>query len=336
MVALLSQPYPTEESVRRRFVRAFMIGAFVGLFLLLFQPFKLDDWQTPAKTWKILGFGLVTFVVMVADSLLLPRLFPRYFSDKHWTVGREIVRTILFILVIAIGNRFYLGWLLDEPSLMYGWLHVIGMTFAIGIFPTIGAVLVSYIVQLRKYSQAAANLPDYSTSSVRREPWLQKQVSAIRANDASEATLTLLADNGKDTLSFRSDGLLFIESSDNYCTVVYLKSNSTGSEQAIKPLLRSSLSRLETQITGRSTLEQPDVEKSHPKPASAGTPEWNRPERYPHIIRCHRSYIVNLDRVERVTGNAQGYKLHLLGGQFEVPVARRFNDTIIRQLKSLT
>lgn len=316
MFSLLSQPYPTEEPVGRRLVKALAISTFVGLFLLVFQPFGLDDWQTPAKTVKILGFGFVTFGVMLADSFLLPLLFPRYFSDAHWTVGREIIQTIWLLFVIAIGNWLYLGWLFGQSPTVYGWSRMIGITFVIGVFPTVGAVLISYIVQLRRYSRAAAELPNYSAPPTREEPLLQERVSAVRAHDAPNATLALVADNEKDSLTLRSDALLFIESSDNYCTVVYLKSNPAGSDQPVKPLLRSSLSRLEAQITRHPNLGQPG------RPA--------------HIVRCHRSYVVNLDRVERVTGNAQGYKLHLLGGQFQVPVARRFNDSLISQLKSLT
>ncbi|GAB3640557.1 LytR/AlgR family response regulator transcription factor [Spirosoma arcticum] len=306
MLRLLRQPYPTEESVRRWLIRAFLIGAFVGFFLLVFQPFGLYEWQTPAKTLKILGFGLVTFFVLTADSFILPLLFPRYFSNERWTVGHEIVRTLLFIIVIAIGNRLYLGWLIREPSIAHDWLAMIGMTFIIGLFPTVGGVLTSYIVQLRRYSRVAAELPHHSPPSAPGEPWLQERVSTVRANDAPDTLLTLVADNEKDKLILRANTLLFIESSDNYSTVVCLKSNATGIDQPVKPLLRSSLSRLEGQIN------------------------------QPHIVRSHRSYIVNLDRVERVTGNAQGYKLHLLGGQFQVPVARRFNDGLIVQLKSLT
>ena len=72
-----------------------------------------------------------------------------------------------------------------------------------------------------------------------------------------------------------------------------------------KPLLRSSLSRLEKQID------------------------------QPHIVRCHRSYVVNINRVERVTGNAQGYKLHLFAGQFLIPVARQYNESLVAGLKDL-
>jgi DNA-binding LytR/AlgR family response regulator len=310
MFRLLRQPYPTEESVRRRLIKSVLIGLFVGLFLLAFQPFGLDDWETVNKAQKILGFGLVTLLVMLADSLFLPALFPRYFSDQDWTVGREILRTLALILVIAIGNRLYLAWIIEEGSAAYGWIPMIGMTFVVGIFPTVGAILLNYIVQLRKYSRVAAEFPDQSASSARKEPWLREQVTVVRMEDDPDTTLVLVAENEKDTVSLSARSLLFIESSDNYCTVVYHNSNPANSDKPLKPLLRSSLSRLEAQIAAKRNFRF-------------------------HIVRCHRSYVVNLDRVERVTGNAQGYKLHLLGGQFQVPVARRFNDTLISQLKSL-
>jgi DNA-binding LytR/AlgR family response regulator len=309
MFRLFSQPYPSEESVRRLLVKSIVIGSFVGLFLLIFQPFGLDDWETSGKALKILGFGLVTMLVMMADSLLLPILFPRYFSDQDWTVGREIIRTLLLIVVIAIGNRLYLAWLFNTTALSHGWLPILGMTFIVGIFPTIGAVLLNYIIQLRKYSRAAAAISDQSDLSQSQEPWLREQVSAVRPTDIPAPMLNLIADNEKDSLTLRADKLLFIESTDNYCTVVYIDHTTAGIEQSLKPLLRTSLSRLETQIA--TSL-------------GAGA----------HVVRCHRSYIVNLNRVERVSGNAQGYKLHLYGGQFQVPVARRFNDTLIAQLKA--
>ncbi len=315
LIKLLSQPYPTDESTRRQFTKATVIGGFIGLFLLIFQPFGLDDWQTPDKTAKILGFGLVTFGVTLADSLLLPLLFPRYFSDRHWTVGREIVRTTLLIFVIAVGNRLYLDQISGYSSTLPGWVRMIGMTFVIGIFPTVGAVFVIYLIQLRKFSRGAARFPDFFASSAVKGAYLRERVSVVRTVNTSGLTLILVADNEKDVLSLRPDALLFIESSDNYCTVVYLKSNPTSTDRTAKLLLRSSLSRLEAQVTG--------------SPSSDAT------ARHPHIVRCHRSYIVNLDRVERVTGNAQGYKLHLLGGQFQVPVARRFNDSLVRRLTSL-
>ncbi len=46
------------------------------------------------------------------------------------------------------------------------------------------------------------------------------------------------------------------------------------------------------------------------------------------ILKCHRSYIVNLHKVSRFSGNAQGYKLHFREGEELVPVSRALNSTI--------
>ena len=48
----------------------------------------------------------------------------------------------------------------------------------------------------------------------------------------------------------------------------------------------------------------------------------------PHLLRCHRSFLVNLRKVTEVTGNAQGLKLHLLGMQTVVPVSRKYISTV--------
>lgn len=44
-----------------------------------------------------------------------------------------------------------------------------------------------------------------------------------------------------------------------------------------------------------------------------------------NVIRCHRSFIVNTQKVEKVTGNAQGLKLKLIDlNEREIPVSRRY------------
>ena len=53
---------------------------------------------------------------------------------------------------------------------------------------------------------------------------------------------------------------------------------------------------------------------------------------YPHFLRCHKSYVVNLDAVTRISGNAQGYKLHLQDVEEPIPVSRQHNATIKERL----
>ncbi|UFH55611.1 LytTR family DNA-binding domain-containing protein [Spirosoma sp. KNUC1025] len=298
MLSLFNQPYPTNNDLLPAIRRAVIIGLFISLFLLVFQPFGLNTWETPNKLLKIGGFGVVTFVITAFNFATWPKLFPRSFSEENWTVGREILFISTNVLLIAVANRFYLEELLGpgEDSGL-GWFGMIVVTFLIGAFPITGLVLLSYIRHLKKYSRTAAELPINASISGNQRI---DSISTKKPGEFLQASITLLADNEKDRLVLPADELLYIESSDNYCTVVYLKNN-----QPLKLLLRSSLSRLEKQIA------------------------------QPHIVRCHRSYVINLSRVERVTGNAQGYKLHLLGGLFQIPVARQYNETLVAELKSL-
>lgn len=298
MFSLFNQPYPSTNPPLQELRKAALIGVFVGLFLLIFQPFGINLWETPYKSLKIIGFGVVAFGITVINFIVWPLIFPRVFAENTWTVSREILFVTANVLLIAIVNRLYLAALL-EPGEKSGlsWLNMILVTFLIGIFPVTALVLLNYIRQLKKYSRSAADLPVHLPVS---DGLPEAGEVRVHSPELTDSTVTLLADNEKDKLVLSAESLIFIESSDNYCTVVYLKNG-----QPAKPLLRSSLSRLEKQVD------------------------------QPHIVRCHRSYVVNLNRVERVTGNAQGYKLHLLGGLFQIPVARQYNETLVAELKAL-
>lgn len=54
------------------------------------------------------------------------------------------------------------------------------------------------------------------------------------------------------------------------------------------------------------------------------------------IIRCHRSYIVNLDQVIEVTGNAQGLKLHLKDCEDLIPVSRKYIPQVKESFEKLS
>ena len=195
---------------------------------------------------------------------------------------------MVLLLLIALGNQLYVAWLTGAPIIAFDLLKSLEATLLIGIFPTVVSVLTTYIVKLRSYTQSAQNL----------SPMPGAVGMATDVSDKTSMPLTLSSDTGKDEITLKINDLLFIESSENYATVVYLKQNTP-----TRALLRNTLSRLESQAN------QPDV------------------------VRCHRSFVVNLNQIERVTGNAQGYKLHLVGGSFVVPVARQYNATIVTRLK---
>ena len=42
------------------------------------------------------------------------------------------------------------------------------------------------------------------------------------------------------------------------------------------------------------------------------------------LVRCHRSYMVNLKKVKNISGNAQGLRLELINQSEIIPVSRKY------------
>ncbi|MEM8909420.1 MAG: LytTR family DNA-binding domain-containing protein [Bacteroidota bacterium] len=116
---------------------------------------------------------------------------------------------------------------------------------------------------------------------------------------ATDNRLRLQSENNHEFLNIDSNQLLFIESVDNYVSVYHLDQ-----QQVKKQLLRSNLKKLESQIDA------------------------------PSIVRCHRSFMVNLKNIKKVEGNSRGLQLYFSDYDTAVPVSRRYVKSILGQLES--
>jgi DNA-binding LytR/AlgR family response regulator len=113
-------------------------------------------------------------------------------------------------------------------------------------------------------------------------------------------TVTLRSETS-ETLHLLLRELLFVEANDNYSTVYW---SVNGSIQ--KKLLRINLKNVETQVNNQ------------------------------YALRCHRSFLVNVAAIERVSGNASGYKLHIRNTAFSIPVSRNKGKDIIEKIGQLS
>ena len=272
MLSFLRQPYPIgERSPSKAILQALLFGGSIAFVLVVFQPFGSYGWQHPYKTLILSGYGLMAAFATFINFYLLIKGWPGVFDEARWTIGKEIIWNVLSFLFGALLSTLY-GYLVGVMPLSLSQVSfMIPVVFLVGLFPTLILVLVNYAYLTRKY-----------------QPIEPRPVPTV-SNQQIQGAITLTADNEKDTLSLAVNDFLYIEASDNYCTIFHLAQGKLG-----KTLLRSSLSRLENQISG------------------------------PGILRCHRSYMVNLANVSSVTGNAQGYQLHLVGSEAVVPVARSY------------
>ncbi|CAL2093277.1 LytTR family DNA-binding domain-containing protein [Tenacibaculum sp. 190524A05c] len=58
-------------------------------------------------------------------------------------------------------------------------------------------------------------------------------------------------------------------------------------------------------------------------------------EMFDYIFRSHRSFLLNLNKIEKVQGNTQGYKLSLLNCEDEIPVSRGMIMKFEEELRKL-
>jgi hypothetical protein len=113
------------------------------------------------------------------------------------------------------------------------------------------------------------------------------------------ATVTIYSDTS-ETVAIHLPDLLYIEASDNYSTL-YWKNGDT----LEKKMLRVNLKNMEAQLNNS------------------------------FIIRCHRSYAVNINAVTQVVGNTNGYKLSVRDTEFTVPVSRSKGREVIEKIEQI-
>ena len=102
------------------------------------------------------------------------------------------------------------------------------------------------------------------------------------------------AENNKDKIEINQSDFIYIGSTGNYIQVFYLVKNELKSI-----LLRNTLKQIEEQV----------------KECTA-------------IIKCHRAFLVNKDKILRVKGNSQGLRLVLKDTTDEIPVSRNYSKSL--------
>lgn len=237
----LNQPHPFNSGPERYMRSVLVFTFFVGFFLVFFQPFGLSELPGNLPIFAGLGFAGVTFVSMLV-FLGLVLVFPNYFDDDHWTLGRDVFFTLLNFVVIAHANYFFTKSSLFEDLRMLDYSDMMISTFAVGFFPYMFIKLIGNIRLLKENTERARSL----TTEIH---------DAQSHHMESSIPVTFQGENQGDALTIALDDLLFVQSSGNYIEVIYRDQGKLE-----KTLLRCSISAAEELL---STF--PSVFRTHRK-----------------------------------------------------------------------
>ena len=117
----------------------------------------------------------------------------------------------------------------------------------------------------------------------------QQIESGVIANQfAAKQKNLIIGDSESDSIELDADDLIFVQSSDNYCDIYFLEKDKVSTR-----LIRTTLKNIESQLSV-----------------------------FPDMKRCHRSYLVNRQKISKITGNARAYTIHFSVSDIEIPVSR--------------
>jgi DNA-binding LytR/AlgR family response regulator len=289
---LLQQPFPFSNKRKAKFASTCLISAGVFFILYVFQPFRLS--LLPADTFFpiILGYAGLCFLVVIFNYFPMMSLFSKVFEENNWKVYKEIIWYCYNIFTVGIANLLYSYWLGYFSLSINSALQMLSITFLVAILPITILIFLRYNYLLNSnLKQAIALNQDFQ--HYHQQHQLATKQEALATNPPPQIILNSEEKSGN--LSLDISQLLYIEADDNYLEVVYAQE-----EKIQKSILRNTLKNIE------STLAT-----------------------YTEIFRCHRSYLVNLQNVEKITGNSQGYRLAFKNTDFQVPVAR----SAVKELK---
>ena len=290
----------------------FRIGAYLVETWKSPFPYYLNDDRK--NTLIPLGMSLFLVVFML--------VFQPYNPYKVLLIG-TVTFIVLFVNIVLLPKVFpstfdASNWTIGKYIVFTIWqLLLDGIVTAIALDVFNFHPEVAFADKIFKvYSGVFTNgiIPIALATLVLRNHMLQENLrSAVMANRELEKIRLMKEDPGhaksnvvtiysetRETLDLALSELLYVEASDNYSTVYW--KNAQGVE---KKMLRINLKNMESQL-----------------------------DNY-FAIRCHRSFIVNINAIDHVTGNANGYKLGIKDTNFSVPVSRAKGKEVIEKIGQL-
>lgn len=296
MASFLQRPFPPYANSRRSGLAAFMAALIVFAILFFGEPFQLDTVPVSTKFILSLAYAAATLLVSTLFLVLLPLFFSSLFDSRRWTVGKEILFFCIILACISIANAGINAIANQIPFSLGMLLRMASYTLLVAIVPVTLSVFVKQQVLLRHY-QRGANSINLEVAGKVHHP----NETLPNDNVQTAATMFLLTgDNQGESLNLLPSQWMAAEANDNYVRIFYDQSTGEGSV-----LFRTTLKKMEAQLQGH-----------------AGK------------YRCHKSFLVNLQKVSHLSGNAQGYRLHLVNSELQIPVSRSLHGELKEKLKT--
>lgn len=264
---------------RYKWILSFANGIFLYLFLMVFLPFGVNNYDPYHEYTSnfLLEIGIFTPVTIVLTLI-------NEFGIKAFFKGRT---SLSFVIGWTVWSLIFLGLGIFLTYNILGNWHDWELSSVPGFIRDISAVLL---------------FPMGGTYFYFRYKKLQEKYDSVLTNIGATIDNTQMihfsGEGAKDRISISVSDFIYAQAQDNYIELFYLK-NQTPS----KFLIRSSLGRM------YSSLE------------------------HDFLVRCHRSYLVNLFNVHSIKGGLNDLRITMSQIDTEIPVSKTFADGTLESLR---
>ncbi|MDX5427338.1 MAG: LytTR family transcriptional regulator [Bacteroidota bacterium] len=273
---------------------------FADMINFLTKPYPID-----LNLRKAILSGLL-FGLFVGGFLVVFRPFGLYSVDRQYDIylwGFGLVTALAVFFNQAVLPLFFPRFFREEKwnvgkeigiTLFNIWM-IAGLNLLYAGWLNPGNLTWSAYLQFLWMTLAVGLIPvgfGVAYRQRRLEKHYQQEARSIDPHPSDEHSLgkvVIQGENQGEQLEIEPEDLLFAQAEGNYLTIYFLVLDKPS-----KVVFRMTLRQLEDALKGAE-----------------------------NILTVHRSWLANLQRVTRVSGNSQGLLLHFSDVSIEVPVARR-------------
>ncbi len=282
----------------------------------VFSALKMSYIQKPLPEFlydKRDIFRLILFTSLFA--LVFINIYSPFGADRWFDVTELEFLTysslvILTGVLVVVISRIVMYYVCKKHTLLI-WQYLVWIFAEIGLMALFYAIFQKAVLKDYRFFLDLFELSAKNTALVLLLPytvmWLYFSWRDKKNEIERLAGLQAFSDNTRDMIPFydeksvlkfsvNKENLLYLESTENYVTICYLNKGKVS-----KYLLRDTMKRLEENFAGSD------------------------------IIRCHRSYIVNFDKVKVIRKDRDGLRLELDTPSVpDIPVSKTYVENVMQ------
>lgn len=108
--------------------------------------------------WVVAGSALIAAGASSIFTYLLPALFPTYYKEQNWTLGKHVLDVLLMLLLIAVGIWVYHSWLMGMWLDKRLFFLALSWVMVLAPFPVVFFLLWNRNLQLTRNLQEAMEI----------------------------------------------------------------------------------------------------------------------------------------------------------------------------------